>query len=76
MLCNAYDDMASFSYYNTRGVTPHGRLMMLGLSSLWVELRHALQHCPTSYGRWDIGPYGANLADEMPQHLVRTDLGH
>jgi hypothetical protein len=26
MLCNAYDDMASFSYHNTRGVTspqPH-----------------------------------------------------
>jgi hypothetical protein len=21
MLCNVYDDMASFSYYNTRGVT-------------------------------------------------------
>jgi hypothetical protein len=21
MLCNTYDDMASFSYYNTRGVT-------------------------------------------------------
>jgi hypothetical protein len=22
MLCNAYDDMTSFSYHNTRGVTP------------------------------------------------------
>jgi hypothetical protein len=25
MLCNAYDDMASFSYHNTRGVTAHPR---------------------------------------------------
>jgi hypothetical protein len=24
MLCNAYDDMASFSYHNTRGVTAVG----------------------------------------------------
>jgi hypothetical protein len=24
MFCNAYDDMASFSYHNTRGVTASG----------------------------------------------------
>jgi hypothetical protein len=50
--------------------------MVRGLPSLRVELRHALLHCPTSSRRWDIGPCGANLVDEMPRHLVRTDLGH
>jgi hypothetical protein len=37
MLCNAYDDMASFSYQNTRGVTLMNvdiasSLLMLGMN--------------------------------------------
>jgi hypothetical protein len=50
--------------------------MVFGLSCLMEELRHALPHRPTSYGRWDVGPRGADLVETEPQHLVRVGLGH
>jgi hypothetical protein len=40
------------------------------------ELWHALPRRPSSSGRWDIGPHGADLAEEEPWHLACMDLGH
>jgi hypothetical protein len=38
MLCNAYDDMASFSYHNTRGVT-------VRFAEIWLILMLMLKCC-------------------------------
>jgi hypothetical protein len=43
------------------------------LPRLSEELWHALLCHPTSSGRWDVGPRGADLAKDGPWHLVRVD---
>jgi hypothetical protein len=54
----------------------HRRLMAPRLLCLLEELWCALLCHPTLSRRWDVGPHGANIAEEGPQHLLCVDPGH
>jgi hypothetical protein len=50
---------------------------MVSRPSCLIEgLRRALPRHPTLFGRWDVGPRGADLAEKEPRHLVLVDPDH